>query len=79
MEGYIVGYKWEVWYGGSCLREDDTEYETEDEAKEDAIEFCKERIEQWKEDGAVVEDGDYEELIKGIVIDEVVEEFEEDV
>ena len=74
MEGYIVGYKWEVWYEGSCLHEDDIEYETEDEAREDAIEFCKDRIEQWKEDGANVEENDFEELINGIVIDEVIEE-----
>ena len=76
MEGYITGYKWEVWYEGSCLREDDTEYETEDEAREDAIEFCKDRIEQWKLDGAYVAEDDLDELIKGIVIDEVIEEIE---
>ena len=74
MEGYIVGYKWEVWYEGSCLHEDDTEYESESEAREDAVEFCKDRIEQWKSDGAYVAEDDLDELIKGIVIDEVIEE-----
>ncbi len=37
---------------------------------EDAIEFCKMRIEQWKLDGAYVDEDSLSELINGIVIDE---------
>ena len=73
MSEIIIGYKWEVWYSGSCLREDDEVFDTEEEAIAEATGFCKDRIEQWKLDGANVEDDDLDELIKGIVINDVTE------
>lgn len=74
-EGNIIGYTWEVWYGGSCLHEDEEIFDTESEAEDEAKEFCKNRMEQWKLDGAYDDEtlDDFD-----IVINNVIEEEEND-
>lgn len=59
-------WKYEIWFDSSCIidrtSDDDCEYETEQEAMEEAIEDVINRIEQWKCDdawhGETVEDFD---------------------
>lgn len=72
-------YKYEIWFDGECIMDrtsyDDCEYETEEEAREEALEDIKTRIEQWKEDGGyngeTVEDFDIE------IVDQEVEDDDE--
>ena len=48
-------YKYEIWFDGQCIIDrtsyDDLEFETEEEAIEEAKTEIESRIEQWKEDG----------------------------
>lgn len=41
-------YKYEVCDGGSCLRESEYEYESEDEARQEAEEQIQDMIDYWK-------------------------------
>lgn len=75
-EGVITGYKYEVWYSGSCLHEDDEVFDTEEEAREEAEEWCRGRLEQWEGDGATLDGTELEDLYDGIVIEEVFEDDE---
>lgn len=77
-EGTIAGYTWEVWYNGSCLHDDEEIFDTEEEATFYAKEFCKDRLVQWESDGVELDGSELEELIAGIVVEEIVEECEDD-
>ena len=72
-EGVIIGYKYEVWYSGSCLHEDDEVFEDEYEARKEAADWCSDRFVQWQIDGAELDGTELEELWDGIVIEEVIE------
>lgn len=72
-EGIITGYKYEIWYGGSCLHEDDEVFDTEEEAREEAEEYCKSIIERWEIDGSELDGTELNDLINLIEIKEVIE------
>ena len=74
----IIGYTWEVWYSGSCLHEDDEVFDTEEEATEEAKAFCKDRLAQWESDGFQLDGDEMEDLINGIVINDVVKSFDDE-
>jgi len=71
-EGNIIGYTWEVWYGGSCLHEDEEVFDTESEAEDAAKEFCLDRIEQWRSDGCEINESEIDNF--KIVINDVIGE-----
>lgn len=48
-------YIFEYWLGGSCLHEDDTPYDTEEEAEGAAKEAIEDRILEWQMDSTVPE------------------------
>lgn len=49
-------YRYGIYFDGECIIDrtscDDSCFDTEDEAREDAAYSIEQRIEQWKEDGA---------------------------
>ena len=47
-------YKYEIWFDGQCIIDSDnvdTEFESEEEAMEEALEVVEDRIQEWKDDG----------------------------
>ena len=68
-------FKYEIWFDGQCIIDGDNvdaEFESEEEAMEEAKADVESRIEQWKEDssylGETVEDFDIrvKEVLYGI-------------
>ena len=45
-------YRFELWFDGQCLHEDDDVFESEMEAMEEGIESAVERINLWKREDA---------------------------
>ena len=45
-------YRFELWFDGQCLHEDDDVFESEMEAMEEGIESVVERINLWKMENA---------------------------
>lgn len=45
-------YKYEIWDGGNCLRESEYEYESEDEARQEAERQIQDMINYWKMEDA---------------------------
>lgn len=50
--GYVVGYRWKVYYDSSLLHEDDEVFEEEDEAYEEAQSYIESKIRDYEVDGA---------------------------
>lgn len=59
-------YKYEIWHDGSCIIDragyDDTEFESYEEANEEALDVAEDKIQEWKDDncwdGETLEDFD---------------------
>ena len=75
-EGEIIGFTYEIWYGGSCIHEDDMVYETEEEAVEEAEKDCEDIVDGWENDGAFLDGTELEDLKDGIVINDIVKDGE---
>ncbi len=49
-------YKYEIWFDGSCIIDragyDDTEFESEEEANEEALEAAEDTIQYWKDENS---------------------------
>ena len=76
--GQIIGYSWEVWYEGSCLHEDNEIFDTEEEARHFAREYCEDKIVDWENDGAELDGSELEELLNGITINDIFADDEEE-
>lgn len=57
------GYRWKVYYETTLLHEDSDNYETEDEAYEEAVSYVESKIADYDVDGA-----DYDEDAFSIIV-----------
>lgn len=76
-EGKITGYSYEIYFEGAWIHTSDEEFDTEEEAREDAESYIEQKIEDYKADGAWHED-DSRENFDIEIIDIIEEEDEED-
>lgn len=71
-------YRYEVWFDG-CVVAADAEYETEDDAYEEAYEDVASKMDEWNDPDVVWDDFDvrvYEEKTWGLYSDDYEEEEE---
>jgi len=69
--GYVVGYRWKVYYDSSLLHEDDEVFEEEDDAYEEARSYIESKIKDYEVDGS-----EYDEDSFCIVI---IDEYENEI
>lgn len=50
--GYVVGYRWKVYYDSSLLHEDEKIWEDEEDAYDEAQSYIESKIKDYEVDGA---------------------------
>ena len=75
-EGKIVSYSYEIYFNNNWIHSSDEEFNTEEEAREDAESYVEQKIEEYKADGAWFEDDSKEDFYVDII--DNIEEVNED-
>lgn len=79
VDGTIIGYSWNLYYGGALLHEDDEVFDTEEEAREAGEEAIDDKIAEWTLDRAwhdYDKREDFDVYLVAVVEDEEGEEYE---
>lgn len=61
--GYVVGYRWKVYYDSTLLHEDDEVFDTEEEAEEEAQYYVESKMRDYEIDGAEYDENSFSTVI----------------